>query len=76
MELVNVFDWMELPEELWETVSFRQNNPSYKRVDFDDGEWDEKGKPLDKLARVAQWAKDNSAFNTRSPQYALFFVEW
>lgn len=51
MELVNVFDWMELPEELRGTVSFGQNNPSYKRVDF-------------------------SAFNTRSPQYALFFVEW
>jgi hypothetical protein len=85
MKLVSVFNCNDLPDkEMRELICGEQRNDSYKRVSLDDGEWEwddkksERTYPLDTLAKIAQWAKDNGAYVEQGYSYAyvLFSISW
>ncbi len=80
MKLVSVFDSYDLPdEEMRELVCDEMGNGSFKRVYLDDGEWDEESdQPLDTLAKVAQWVKDQGPHVEKGDlyPYVLFSISW
>lgn len=78
MRLVSVFDYNDLSTTFMrDIVCDGQGNDSFRKVYLNDGEW-MYGKPLDTIARVAQWAKDHRAHTEEGAQnpYVLFSVSW